>query len=61
MIGTQIDVILKENMVLGIEPLCYRTGFGFGLQNKDAILVTASGCELLSDVTDTEKLFVIRS
>ena len=61
MIGTQTDVILKENMVLGIGPLCYRTGFGFGMQNKDAILVTASGCELLSDVTDTEKLFVIRS
>lgn len=59
-IGRQSDVILQENMVLGIEPLSYRTGFGFGMQNKDAVLVTASGSELLSDVTDTDKLFTIR-
>jgi Xaa-Pro aminopeptidase len=58
-IGKQRDVILRENMVLGIEPLSYRTGYGFGMQNKDAVLVTSNGCELLSDVTDTDKLFVI--
>ena len=27
-------------MVLGIEPLIYETGFGFGMQNKDMVLVT---------------------
>jgi Xaa-Pro aminopeptidase len=43
-------------MVLGIEPLIYRTGFGFGLQNKDMVAVTATGCRLLSDATDTTKL-----
>lgn len=59
-IGKQSDVILQQNMVLGIEPLSYRTGFGFGMQNKDAIVVTANGCELLSDVTNTDELFVIR-
>ena len=60
-IGKQDDVILEENMVLGIEPLSYRTGYGFGMQNKDAILVTKSGCELLSDVTNTDRLFVVRA
>ena len=27
-------------MVLGIEPLVYRTPYGFGMQNKDMVLVT---------------------
>ena len=48
--------VLEENMVLGFEPLCYRTGHGFGVQNKDMMLITAGGSELLSDVTNTDKL-----
>ncbi len=47
---------LEAGMVLGIEPLVYETGFGFGMQNKDMVLVTAGGCELLSDYTDTDRL-----
>ncbi len=43
-------------MVLGIEPLIYETGFGFGMQNKDMVLVTDTGCELLSDYANTDKL-----
>jgi Xaa-Pro dipeptidase len=43
-------------MVLGIEPLIYRTGYGFGLQNKDMVAVTEDGCVLLSDATDTKYL-----
>jgi Xaa-Pro dipeptidase len=46
-------------MVLGIEPLIYETGFGFGMQNKDMVLVTDEGCELLSDVTDTDELIIV--
>ena len=46
-------------MVLGIEPLIYETGFGFGMQNKDMVLVTASGCELLSDHLNTDKLLIV--
>ena len=46
-------------MVLGIEPLIYETGFGFGMQNKDMVLVTDDGCELLSDYTDTDKLIIV--
>jgi Xaa-Pro dipeptidase len=48
--------VLEEGMVLGFEPLCYRTGYGFGVQNKDMMLITAAGSELLSDVTNTDKL-----
>ncbi|WP_439604341.1 M24 family metallopeptidase, partial [Shinella sp.] len=52
------DAPLEENMVLGFEPLCYNTGYGFGMQNKDMLLVTSSGSELLSDYTNTDKLIV---
>jgi hypothetical protein len=29
------------------------------MQNKDMLVVTESGCELLSDVTDTDRLLVV--
>jgi len=43
-------------MVLGIEPLIYETGHGFGMQNKDMVVVTPTGCELLSAYADTDHL-----
>ena len=46
-------------MVLGIEPLVYQTGHGFGLQLKDMVAVTETGAELLSNVTNTDELFRI--
>lgn len=55
------DAILQENMVLGFEPLCYRTGFGFGMQNKDMLLVTKDGSELLSDYANTDHLLQVGS
>lgn len=55
-LGLQNDCALEAGMVLGIEPLIYRTGYGFGLQNKDMVAVTETGCELLSDVSDTDTL-----
>lgn len=58
-IGQDGDARLEAGMVLGVEPLCYQTGCGFGMQNKDMMLVTESGCELLSDYTNTDKLLVI--
>jgi Xaa-Pro dipeptidase len=58
-LGPTIDQPLEPGMVLGIEPLIYQTGFGFGMQNKDMVLVTERGCELLSDVTDTDRLIVV--
>lgn len=54
------DQPLEAGMVLGIEPLIYQTGFGFGMQNKDMVLVTKRGCELLSDYTDTDKLIIVK-
>ncbi len=53
------SAVLEENMVLGFEPLCYRTGYGFGVQNKDLMLITATGSELLSDYTNTDRLIRI--
>jgi Xaa-Pro dipeptidase len=58
-LGPTADQPLEPGMVLGIEPLIYQTGFGFGMQNKDMVLVTERGCELLSDVTDTDRLMVV--
>jgi len=59
-IGKSGDAQLEAGMVLGVEPLCYRTGHGYGMQNKDMMLVTATGCELLSDYANTDRLLVIR-
>ena len=58
-IGSTDDAVLEAGMVLGFEPLCYRTGYGFGMQNKDMLVVTETGCELLSDFTDTDRLLVV--
>jgi Xaa-Pro aminopeptidase len=59
-LGRKGDAVLEAGMVLGVEPLCYRTQYGFGMQNKDMILVTESGCELLSDYADTDRLIMIQ-
>lgn len=58
-LGPYGDVPLEAGMVLGVEPLVYRTGHGFGMQNKDMMAVTETGCVLLSDVTDTDGLIVV--
>lgn len=58
-LGKAEDARLEAGMVLGVEPLCYQTGYGFGMQNKDMMLVTGNGCELLSDYADTDRLLVI--
>jgi Xaa-Pro aminopeptidase len=58
-LGPTDDRVLEAGMVLGIEPLIYQTGYGFGMQNKDMVLVTPSGCELLSDYLDTDGLLIV--
>ena len=59
-LGPHSDVPLEAGMVLGFEPLVYNTGYGFGMQNKDVVAVTADGCSLLSDVTNTDNLIEIQ-
>ena len=54
-LGRYGDKALEEGMVLAIEPLVFIPG-QFGMQNKDMIAVTKSGCELLSDSTPTDEL-----
>jgi Xaa-Pro dipeptidase len=56
-IGKYGDPTLLPGMVLGIEPLVYAPGQG--MQNKDMILVTDDGCELLSDATPADRLIEI--
>ena len=58
-LGKYSDAILEAGMVLGIEPLVYGVGKGFGLQSKDMVAVTEGGCELLSDQTLNDELIVI--
>jgi Xaa-Pro aminopeptidase len=58
-LGPTEDQPLEAGMVLGVEPLIYETGFGFGMQNKDMFLVTQNGCEILSDYLDTDKLLIV--
>jgi Xaa-Pro dipeptidase len=58
-LGPTEDQPLEAGMVLGVEPLIYQTGFGFGMQNKDMMLVTPTGCELLSDYLDTDTLLIV--
>ncbi|MCY4255700.1 MAG: Xaa-Pro peptidase family protein [Gammaproteobacteria bacterium] len=58
-LGMYSDVPLEAGMVLGIEPLVYDTGHGFGMQNKDIVLVTETGSELLSDISDTDALLKV--
>ncbi len=58
-LGPYSDTPLEAGMVLGIEPLVYETGYGFGMQNKDMVLVTETGAELLSDYADTDRLLIV--
>ncbi|NJL71979.1 MAG: aminopeptidase P family protein [Candidatus Competibacteraceae bacterium] len=55
-LGLMSDQELEAGMVLGIEPLIYETGHGYGMQNKDMVVVTETGCELLSDHLDTDRM-----
>lgn len=59
-LGKYSDTPLEAGMVLGIEPLVYQTGYGFGMQNKDMVLVTETGSELLSNYANTDKLLVVK-
>jgi Xaa-Pro aminopeptidase len=58
-LGPTEDRPLEAGMVLGIEPLVYETGFGFGMQNKDTLLVTQGGCEILSDYLASDALLIV--
>jgi Xaa-Pro dipeptidase len=57
-LGRYGDATLEAGMVLAIEPLVYIPG-RMGLQNKDMLLVTDDGCELLSDATPTDRLIEV--
>ena len=58
-LGGKRGTRLEAGMVLGVEPLVYGWGRGFGLQIKDMVLVTSKGCEVLSDRTKNDDLITI--
>ncbi len=58
-LGKYSDSRLEAGMVLGVEPLVYGWGKGFGLQLKDTVIVTPEGCEVLSDRTENDDLIII--
>jgi len=53
--GRYGDEVVEAGMVGAFEPLVYIPG-RFGMQNKDMFCVSDQGCELLSDVTQTDTL-----
>jgi len=53
-IGRCRDEILKEGMVLCIEPFIFTKHYGYQLE--DQVLVTKNGYELLSNCNDAKKL-----
>jgi Xaa-Pro aminopeptidase len=57
-VGRYGDAQLATGMTLGVEPVLLLPG-RFGFQVKDVVLVGDSGCEVLSDITNTDHLIVI--
>ena len=58
-LGPTPDQPLETGMVLAFEPLVFETGFNFGMQIKDVVLIKEGGCELLSDFTNTDRLITV--
>jgi Xaa-Pro aminopeptidase len=57
--------VLKEGMVFAIEPALYYPEKGFGVRIEDTVLITASGCEVLTrgvpkEIDEIEKLMAGR-
>jgi Xaa-Pro aminopeptidase len=58
-IGRYGDPHIEAGMVLGTEPVLLIPG-RHGFQVKDIVAVGSEGCEVLSDVTNTDELFLIQ-
>ncbi len=57
--------VLREGMVFAIEPGLYYPDKGFGVRIEDTVLITATGCEVLTagvpkEIADIEKLLAGR-
>jgi Xaa-Pro aminopeptidase len=57
--------VLKEGMVFAIEPALYYPEKGFGVRIEDTVLITKTGCEVLTkgvpkEIDEIEKLLAGR-
>ena len=57
--------VLKEGMVFAIEPALYYPEKGFGVRIEDTVLITKTGCEVLTkgvpkEIDEIEKLLAVR-
>lgn len=57
-LGPHADAVLQTGMVLGVEPVLLVPG-RYGFQVKDIVAVGPDGADVLSDVTNTDRLLVI--
>jgi Xaa-Pro dipeptidase len=57
-IGRHTDAQIQAGMVLGVEPVLLLPG-RYGFQVKDVVAVGPRGCQVLSDVTNTNELLII--
>jgi Xaa-Pro aminopeptidase len=57
-IGPDVEARLETGMVLGVEPILLVPG-AYGFQVKDIVAVGRDGCDVLSDVTNTDRLLAI--
>jgi Xaa-Pro dipeptidase len=57
-IGPDVEARLETGMVLGVEPMLLVPG-AYGFQVKDIVAVGPDGCDVLSDVTNTDRLLMI--
>ncbi len=60
-LGAFDTTVLEPGLAMTIEPLAYRTPYGFGMQIKDMVAVGEHGTTVLSDVTATDELVKIEA
>jgi Xaa-Pro aminopeptidase len=64
-VGPDVDIPLKEGMVMAIEPGLYYSEKGIGIRIEDTVLITRNGCEVLTadvpkEIDEVERLLAGR-
>ncbi len=64
-VGSRGDIVLKEGMVMAIEPALYYPEKAIGIRIEDTVLITRNGCEVLTadvpkEIDEVERLLAGR-